>query len=101
MSGNSLRDGLSGIGIALEKPDLPSAGSIAATSRLRDPGANAAMAYKEVFWMTCDSTEQLRADYGPFPPRTGAEIGARKPVSGYLLPYEHIPGQDEEVQECD
>jgi|CZKR01.1.fsa_nt_gi hypothetical protein len=99
MSGNSLRDGLSGIGIALEKPDLPSAGSIAATSRLRDPGANAAMAYKEVFWMTCDSTEQLRAEYGPFHTRTEAEIEAKKLGFGYLLRYEHILGQDEEVQE--
>src|ERR1035437_788334 len=87
MSGNSLRDGLSGIGIALEKPDLPSAGSIAATSRLRDPGANAAMAYKEVFWMTCDSTEQLRAEYGPFHTRTEAEIEAKKLGFGYLLRY--------------
>ena len=23
------------------------------------------MSYKEIFWMACDSTEQLRAEYGP------------------------------------
>ena len=37
------------------------------------------MAYKETFWMACDSTEQLRAEYGPFHTRTEAEAEARKP----------------------
>ncbi len=79
--------------------DLPSAGSTAAMSRLRDPGANPAMAYKETFWMTCDSTEQLRAEYGPFHTRAEAETEAKKLGFGYLLRYEHILGDDEEVQE--
>jgi hypothetical protein len=99
MSRNMLGCGSSGRAIALQQNDLLSAGSIAATSRLRDPGANAAMAYKEVFWMTCDSTEQLRAEYGPFHTRTEAETQAKKLGFGYLLRYEHILGEDEEVEE--
>ena len=57
------------------------------------------MAYKEVFWMACDSTEQLRAEYGPFHTREEAEAEARKMGFGYLLRYEHILGPDEEIQE--
>jgi hypothetical protein len=57
------------------------------------------MAYKETFWMTCDSTEQLRAEYGPFHTRAEAETEAKKLGFGYLLRYEHILGDDEEVQE--
>lgn len=57
------------------------------------------MGFKEVFWMTCDSTEQLRAEYGPFHSRTEAEVEAKKLGFGYLLRYEHILGEDEEVQE--
>ena len=43
-------------------------------------GAKADMAYKDVFWMACDSTEQLRAEYGPFHTRHEAEAEARKPL---------------------
>ena len=50
------------------------------------------MAYKETFWMACDSTEQLRAEYGPFHTRAEAEQEARKLAFGYLLRYEHIIG---------
>jgi hypothetical protein len=57
------------------------------------------MAYKEFFWMTCNSTEQLRAEYGPFHTRAEAEIEAKKLGFGYLLRYEHILGEGEEVQE--
>lgn len=57
------------------------------------------MAYKEIFWMTCDSTEQLRAEYGPFHTRAEAETEAQKLGFGYLLRYEHILGDHEEVQE--
>jgi len=57
------------------------------------------MAYKETFWMACDSTEQLRAEYGPFHTRMEAESEARKLGFGYLLRYEHIIGQDEEILE--
>jgi hypothetical protein len=57
------------------------------------------MAYKDIFWMACDSTEQLRAEYGPFHTREEAEIEARKLSFGYLLRYEHILGPDEEIQE--
>ena len=57
------------------------------------------MAYKEIFWMTCDSTEQLRAEYGPFHTRDEAETEAKKLGFGYLLRYEHILGDHEEVQE--
>lgn len=61
--------------------------------------ANLAMAYKETFWMACDSTEQLRAEYGPFPTREEAECEAKKLGFGYLLRYEHILDRNEEIQE--
>lgn len=57
------------------------------------------MLYKDVFWMACDSTEQLRAEYGPFHTREQAEDEARKLGFGYLLRYEHILGPDEEIEE--
>ena len=57
------------------------------------------MAYKDVFWMACDSTEQLRAEYGPFHTREEAEVQARKLGFGYLLRYEHILGPNEEIEE--
>src|SRR5258708_10042703 len=57
------------------------------------------MAHKDVFWMACDSTEQLRAEYGPFHTREEAEIEARKLAFGYLLRYEHILGPNEEIEE--
>ena len=57
------------------------------------------MAYKETFWMACDSTEPLRAEYGPFHTRVEAEAEAKKLGFSYLLRYEHILGDDEEIQE--
>jgi len=57
------------------------------------------MSYKETFWMACDSTEQLRAEYGPFQTRAEAEGEARKLGFGYLLRYEHIIGENDEIQE--
>jgi hypothetical protein len=57
------------------------------------------MAYKETFWMACDSTEQMRAEYGPFHTRMEAEIEARKLGFDYLLRYEHIVGERDEIQE--
>jgi hypothetical protein len=57
------------------------------------------MAYKDIFWMACDSTEQLRAEYGPFHTREEAEVEARKLGFRYLLRYEHILGPDEEIEE--
>jgi hypothetical protein len=57
------------------------------------------MAYKDIFWMACDSTEQLRAEYGPFHTREEAETEARKLGFGYLLRYEHILTADEEIEE--
>ena len=57
------------------------------------------MLYKDIFWMACDSTEQLRAEYGPFHTREQAEDEARKLGFGYLLRYEHILGPDEEIEE--
>ena len=57
------------------------------------------MTYKDIFWMACDSTEQLRAEYGPFHTREEAEVEARKLSFGYLLRYEHIVGPDEEIEE--
>jgi hypothetical protein len=57
------------------------------------------MAYKETFWMACDSTEQLRAEYGPFHTRAEAEAEARKLGFSYLLRYEHLLDENEEIQE--
>jgi len=57
------------------------------------------MVYKDIFWMACDSTEQLRAEYGPFHTREEAEVEARKLGFGYLLRYEHILGPNEEIEE--
>jgi hypothetical protein len=57
------------------------------------------MAYKETFWMACDSTEQLRAEYGPFVTRAEAEVEARKLGFGFLLRYEHILSSEEKIQE--
>jgi len=57
------------------------------------------MAYKETFWMACDSTEQMRAEYGPFHTRVEAELEARKLGFAYLLRYEHLIGDNEDIQE--
>jgi len=57
------------------------------------------MSYKDVFWMACDSTEQLRAEYGPFHTREEAESEARKLAFRYLLRYEHIVGSDDQIEE--
>jgi len=57
------------------------------------------MTRKEVFWMTCDSTEQLRAEYGPFQTRAEAEVEARKLGFGFLLRYEHMIGANDEILE--
>jgi hypothetical protein len=54
------------------------------------------MTHKETFWMACDSTESLRAEYGPFHTRAEAEAQAHRLGFGYLLRYEHvIDGQDD------
>jgi hypothetical protein len=57
------------------------------------------MVYKETFWMACDSTEQLRAEYGPFHTRGEAEQEAHKLGFGYLLRYEHMVGENEDIKE--
>jgi len=57
------------------------------------------MNHKDTFWMACDSTEQLRAEYGPFHTREEAEAEARKLGFGYLLRYEHILGVNDEIEE--
>jgi hypothetical protein len=57
------------------------------------------MAYKETFWMACDSTEQLRAEYGPFHTRSEAEAEAHKLGFCYLLRYEHLLDENEEILE--
>ena len=57
------------------------------------------MTHKETFWMACDSTEQLRAEYGPFQTRNEAECEARKLGFGYLLRYEHLLDANDDIQE--
>ena len=49
--------------------------------------------------MACDSTEQLRAEYGPFQTRAEAESEARKLGFGFLLRYEHVIGENDDIQE--
>jgi hypothetical protein len=57
------------------------------------------MAYKETFWMACDSIEHLRAEYGPFHTRDEAENEARKLGFHFVLRYEHLLDENEEIQE--
>lgn len=57
------------------------------------------MTYKETYWMACDSTEQLRAEYGPFHTRAEAEREARKLGFNYLLRYEHLIGDNDDIKE--
>lgn len=89
-------------------PMVLSAPKLHLGSRLLDLGievlnssarGEAGMAYKETFWMACDSTDQLRAEYGPFHTRIEAEAEARKLGFGYLLRYEHMIGPNEEIEE--
>jgi len=49
--------------------------------------------------MACDSTEQLRAEYGPFHTRAEAEAEARKLGFGFLLRYEHVIDENQDIQE--
>ena len=57
------------------------------------------MAYKETFWMACDSTENTRVEYGPFATRAEAEVTARRLRFSYLLRYEHIMGEEDEIED--
>lgn len=57
------------------------------------------MAHKELFWMTCDSVESTRAEYGPFANREQAEAEARKLGFFYLLRYEHVVGDNDEIED--
>jgi hypothetical protein len=65
----------------------------------RSAGTPPSMIYKETFWMACDSTEQLRAEYGPFHTRSEAEREANKLGFNYLLRYEHLIGENEDIKE--
>lgn len=62
-------------------------------------GETNGMSRRETFWMACDSTEELRAEYGPFRTRTEAESEARRLGFGFLLRYEQLIGEKEEVQQ--
>jgi hypothetical protein len=57
------------------------------------------MEHKEIFGMACDSTEQLRAEYGPFSTRDEAEREALRLGFGFILRYEHILGEDDDIKE--
>ena len=57
------------------------------------------MVYKETFWMACDSTDQLRAEYGPFHTRKEAEHEAGKLGFQFILRYEHMIGEDDDILE--
>jgi hypothetical protein len=49
--------------------------------------------------MACDSTEQLRAEYGPFHTRAEAELEAGKLGFRFLLRYEHVIGDNDDIKE--
>ncbi|HEY7616929.1 MAG TPA: hypothetical protein VH744_09010 [Terriglobales bacterium] len=55
------------------------------------------MPHKEIYWMACDSTEESRAEFGPFHTRDEAEQEARKLGFAYLLRYEHLVGENETI----
>jgi len=57
------------------------------------------MSYKEIFWMACDSTEQLRAEHGPFRTRAEAEREAARLGFAYLLRCEHLLGENDDIQD--
>lgn len=57
------------------------------------------MAFTETFWMACDSTERTRVEYGPYATRGEAEETARRLQLGYLLRYEHLVGEDDEIED--
>jgi hypothetical protein len=57
------------------------------------------MAQQEFFWMACDSIESARAEYGPFSTREEAELQARRLGFGYLLRYEHLLGEDDQIED--
>lgn len=63
------------------------------------PFSKGPMGYTETFWMACDSIEQLRAEYGPFHTRVEAEKEAGRLAFGYLLRYEHVISDSDEIQE--
>jgi hypothetical protein len=56
------------------------------------------MALTETLWMACDSTENTRVEYGPFATRAEAETTARRLRLGYLLRYEHLLGEEDEIE---
>jgi len=56
------------------------------------------MAYKEIFWMACDSTEQLRAEYGPFHTRAEAEAEAHK-LDSAIIALRALLDENEEILE--
>ena len=49
--------------------------------------------------MACDSTEQLRAEYGPFRNRGEAELEARRLGFEFLLRYEHLLTENDDIAE--
>ena len=57
------------------------------------------MAFTEIFWMACSSTETSRVEYGPYATRAEAEETARRMRFGYLLRYEHVVGEDDEIED--
>ncbi len=57
------------------------------------------MAFTEIFWMACNSTESTRVEYGPYASRAEAEATARRMQLAYLLRYEHVVGEDDEIED--
>src|SRR6266404_2237252 len=91
--------GLFPVGLQIALVDRPNEERARKPRAPPQPLGGAAMDYKEIFWMACDSTEQLRAEYGPFHTRAEAEAEAHKLGFRYLLRYEHLLDKNEEIQE--
>lgn len=84
-----------GILIAQDSKTSPDSG----ISRPAVSKSEVGMTHKETFWMACDSTESLRAEYGPFHTRAEAEAQAQRLGFGYLLRYEHVIDGKDDIQE--
>src|SRR6266705_89645 len=57
------------------------------------------MALTETFWMAFDSTENTRVEYVPFATRVEAEVTSRRLHFCYLLRYEHVVGEEDEIED--
>lgn len=57
------------------------------------------MGRQETYWMACDCTDAQRAEFGPFHTREEAEREARRLGFNFLLRYEHVVGDTEQIED--